>query len=112
MGRNVSGGTKESWKPNFMSSKICLNLCTQLYHVPMWVHSCPRKTATAIVKASPSTVGVCVGGWGPLVPIQVAACALKTADNGPLGDIPGGVKPLPRGRLAESLTASRLRSPL
>lgn len=81
--------------PRFMDSA---------YHVPMWIPSCPRKTATAIVKASPSTVGVCVGGWGPSVQIQVAVCALKTADNGPLGDIPGGVKPLPIGRLAESLS--------
>lgn len=81
--------------PQFMDSA---------YLVPMWVPSCLRKTATAIVKASPSTVGVCVGGWGPLVPIQVAVCALKIADNGPLGDIPGGVKPLPIGRLAESLS--------
>lgn len=44
-------------------------------------------------------------GVGPLVPIQVVSCRCsKTADNGPLGDIPGGVKPLPVGRLAERLS--------
>lgn len=43
------------FQPRFMDSA---------HHVPMWVPSCPRKTATAIVKASPNTVGVYVLGGG------------------------------------------------
>lgn len=71
----------------------------------MWGTFLPKENCYSNSEGSAKHSGcVCVGGWGPLVPIQVAVCALKTADNGPLGDIPGGVKPLPIGRLAESLS--------